>query len=88
MAVRNVAHPSVDDRMATGGQARERTPPSGHAGWVPAADRPDPVALLEDQNLDTAINDFSRRYSDQNERDYQQFVTAIRSGRLEALEGV
>jgi hypothetical protein len=51
MAVRNVAHPSVDDRMAAGGQARERTPPSGHAGWVPAADRPDPVALLEEQNL-------------------------------------
>jgi hypothetical protein len=51
MAVRNVAHPSVDDRMATGGQARERTPPTGHAGWVPAADRPDPVALLEEQNL-------------------------------------
>ena len=48
MAVRNVAHPSVDDRMATGGQARERTPPSGHAGWVPAADRPNPVALLEE----------------------------------------
>jgi hypothetical protein len=51
MAVRNVAHPSVDDRMAAGGQARERTPPTGHAGWVPAADRPDPVALLEEQNL-------------------------------------
>src|SRR6201991_3393351 len=51
MAVRNVAHPSTDDRRATGGQARERTPPSVHAGWVPAADRPDPVALLEEQNL-------------------------------------
>src|SRR6201987_4905255 len=51
MAVRNVAHPRVDDRMAMGGQARERTPPTGHAGWVPAADRPDPVALLEEQNL-------------------------------------
>ena len=37
--------------MAAGGQARERTPPSSHAGWVPAADRPDPVALLEEQNL-------------------------------------
>jgi Uncharacterized protein conserved in bacteria (DUF2252) len=170
MAVRNVAHPSVDDRRAAGGQARERTPPSGHAGWVPAADRPDPVALLEEQNLtrekgagaprpddglavhflpgrgqdhgrqlrdmkgsalveamapvaltfyaricgwtlaraharsgdpvaiaeylgtsdafDTSITDFSGRYADQNERDYQQFVTAIRSGRLEALAGV
>src|SRR6201987_1492443 len=51
MAVRNVAHPRVDDRMAMGGQARERTPPTVHAGWVPAADRPDPVALLEEQNL-------------------------------------
>jgi uncharacterized protein (DUF2252 family) len=51
MAVRNVAHPSTDDRRATGGQARERTPPSVHAGWVPAADRPDPVTLLEEQNL-------------------------------------
>src|ERR1700748_3148572 len=51
MAVRHAPHQSVDDRMATGGQARERTPPTGHAGWVPAADRPDPVALLEEQNL-------------------------------------
>jgi hypothetical protein len=38
--------------------------------------------------FDTSITDFSRRYADQNERDCQQFVTAIRSGRLEALEGV
>ena len=28
------------------------------------------------------------RYADQNERDYQEFVNAIRSGRLEAVEGV
>ena len=51
MSMRNVAHPSIDQRRARGGQARERRPPSGHAGWVPAADRPDPVALLEEQNL-------------------------------------
>jgi uncharacterized protein (DUF2252 family) len=51
MAARNNAHPSTDDRRAAGGQARERTPPSGHAEWVPAADRPDPVALLKEQNL-------------------------------------
>ena len=51
MSMRNVAHPSIDQRRARGGQARERTPLSGHAGWVPAADRPDPVALLEEQNL-------------------------------------
>src|SRR6478736_2293000 len=51
MSMRNVAHPSIDQRRARGGQARERTPLSGHAGWVPAADRPDPVGLLEEQNL-------------------------------------
>jgi uncharacterized protein (DUF2252 family) len=28
-----------------------RTPPSSHAGWAPVADRPGPVALLEEQNL-------------------------------------
>jgi len=35
-----------------------------------------------------AVADFSQRYADQNERDYQEFVKAIRSGRLEAREGV
>ena len=51
MAVQVIAHPSIDERRAAGRQARERTPPSSHAGWRPAADRPDPVALLEEQNL-------------------------------------
>src|SRR5262250_1285984 len=51
MAVKKVAHPSIDERKAMGRQARDRTPPSSHAGWRPAADRPDPVALLEEQNL-------------------------------------
>ena len=27
-----------------------QTPPELHTGWVPADDRPDPVALLEEQN--------------------------------------
>ena len=34
------------------------------------------------------ITDFSERYADQNERDYDIFEKAIRSGRLQALEGV
>ena len=38
--------------------------------------------------FDKSITDFSQRYADQNERDYQEFVTAVRSGRLQALEGV
>ena len=46
-----IEHPSVDDRRAFGKEAGNRTPPSSHAGWEPAADRPDPVALLTDQNL-------------------------------------
>ena len=51
MAVKRVAHPSVDDRRARGLEARDRAPLSSHAGWVPASDRPDPVGLLEEQNL-------------------------------------
>jgi hypothetical protein len=50
MAVRRIAHPSVDDRRARGKQARDRTPLSSHAGWTPATDRPDPVALLQEQD--------------------------------------
>ena len=46
-----IAHPSVDERESKGKTAREKVPPSAHEGWVPAADRPDPVALLEEQNL-------------------------------------
>ena len=45
-----IVHPSVDERSARGKAAREQVPPSAHAGWAPAADRPDPVALLEEQN--------------------------------------
>jgi uncharacterized protein (DUF2252 family) len=50
MAVRRIAHPSVDDRRARGKQAQDRTPLSSHTGWTPATDRPDPVALLEEQD--------------------------------------
>jgi uncharacterized protein (DUF2252 family) len=45
-----IAHPSVADRQAKGTAARQQTPLTSHAGWVPAAGRPDPVALLEAQN--------------------------------------
>jgi uncharacterized protein (DUF2252 family) len=46
-----ISHPSMDERKAAGQQTRKQTPPSSHTGWRPAADRPDPVALLEAQNL-------------------------------------
>jgi uncharacterized protein (DUF2252 family) len=50
MAVRKIAHPSIDDRRAKGLEARDRASLSSHTKWKPAADRPDPVALLEDQD--------------------------------------
>jgi uncharacterized protein (DUF2252 family) len=64
-------------------------------GWTLArahARSGDPVATAEylgdSDEFDKSITDFSERYADQNERDYQEFVAAIRAGRLEALEGV
>ena len=48
MALR-VAHPSVDERTARGRKA------SSHSGWRPAVDRPDPVALLKEQDLTTPV---------------------------------
>ena len=45
-----VEHLSTSDRRARGKEAANRTPPSSHAGWEPAVGRPDPVALLEEQN--------------------------------------
>ena len=48
--VKKIEHPTVEERRARGKAARDRAAPSAHAGWVPADDRPDPVALLEAQN--------------------------------------
>jgi uncharacterized protein (DUF2252 family) len=45
-----IAHPSVEERAARGKAARKAVSPSSHAGWEPAADRPDPVVLLQEQN--------------------------------------
>jgi uncharacterized protein (DUF2252 family) len=45
-----VEHPSVEDRKARGKGSREQTPRASHAGWEPAPDRADPVALLDEQN--------------------------------------
>ncbi len=50
MSVTAVEHPSVEERKAEGEEALKRMPPSSHSGWKPAADRPDPVALLEEQD--------------------------------------
>jgi uncharacterized protein (DUF2252 family) len=50
MAERKIEHPSIEERQASGKEARKRIPPSSHAGWNAVADRADPVALLEEQD--------------------------------------
>ena len=45
-----IEHPSVAERKARGKGLRDTCSPKSHAGWAPAQDRPDPVALLEEQN--------------------------------------
>ena len=44
--------------------------------------------LGKKDRFEESITDFAERYADQNERDYDAFLAAIKSGRLEALEGV
>jgi uncharacterized protein (DUF2252 family) len=63
-------------------------------GWTLArahARSGDPIAIAaymgEDDQFDRSILDFAKRYADQNELDYKAFADAIRSGRLDALEG-
>ena len=64
-------------------------------GWTLArahARSGDPIAIAtylgESDAFDKSVTDFSASYADQNERDYEAFIKAIRSGRLSAIEGV
>jgi uncharacterized protein (DUF2252 family) len=64
-------------------------------GWTLArahARSGDPVAIAaylgESEEFDHSITDFALRYADQNERDYAEFLAAIKSGQLTAVEGV
>jgi uncharacterized protein (DUF2252 family) len=41
--------PTADERTAAGRARRKEAPRSRHGEWAPEADRPDPVALLEEQ---------------------------------------
>jgi predicted alpha/beta hydrolase len=68
---------------------------AGICGWTLArahARSGDPIAIAaylgSSDQFDRSITDFSQHYADQNELDYEAFVKAIRSGRLEAHEGV
>jgi uncharacterized protein (DUF2252 family) len=64
-------------------------------GWTLArahARSGDPVAIStylgHDDQFDQSISDFSKRYADQNEQDYQAFCDAVDSNRLTATAGV
>jgi uncharacterized protein (DUF2252 family) len=64
-------------------------------GWTLAraqARSGDPIAITaylgKGDGFDQSITDFSDRYADQNDKDFQAFTKAIRSGRLTAIEGV
>jgi hypothetical protein len=46
-----IKHSSVAERKALGKGSRDTAALTSHAGWTPAADRPDPVTLLEEQNV-------------------------------------
>ena len=52
----------------------------------------DPIAIAaylgKSDRFDQSITDFSERYADQNDQDFQAFTQAIQTGRLQALEGV
>jgi uncharacterized protein (DUF2252 family) len=68
---------------------------AGACGWTLArahARSGDPVAIAaylgKNDDFDRSIADFSERYADQNDRDYEAFVKAVRSGRLEAIDGI
>ena len=68
---------------------------AGACGWTLArahARSGDPVAIAaylgKGHEFDRAMGDFAVRYAEQNERDFDAFVAAIRSGKLEATEGV
>ena len=41
---------TLADRRAAGKELRSKVPRSSHAEWTPAANRPDPLSLLEEQN--------------------------------------
>jgi uncharacterized protein (DUF2252 family) len=68
---------------------------AGICGWTLArahARSGDAVELAaylgKSDKFDRSVTDFSERYADQNEQDYRAFEKAIRSGRLEAIEGI
>ena len=53
---------TAEQRIARGRDARTKAPRSAHAHWEPAAGRPDPVTLLEEQSKDRVAELIPIRY--------------------------
>ena len=51
MTTQKITRPSLAERRAQGREARVRAPRSSHRGWRRSTDQPDPVTLLEQQNV-------------------------------------
>jgi hypothetical protein len=64
----------VDRRSQAGARSGDAAAIAGYLGSSP--------------RFDLAIGEFSRRYADQNERDFSALIEAIGSGRLTARSGV
>src|SRR6266513_6385598 len=54
---------TVADRRAAGRSLRKEVPRYSHEEWSPAPDRPDPISLLEEQNLFRQAQLLPIRYS-------------------------
>jgi uncharacterized protein (DUF2252 family) len=88
-------------RDMKGSAAVELMPPEALAvygrlcGWTMArahARSGDPVAIAAylgtDDAFDRSVTDFAHRYARQNQRDFEAFTDAVRTGRIEALTGI
>ncbi len=87
-------HLTVAERIARGQAARKQAPRSGHGRWEPSPDRPDPIALLEEQAASRVPELVPICYgrmllsSYRRTRDYAAFSAAVDSGRLVAETGL
>ncbi len=82
--IARINHPSLDERL--GGAARIMA--ADLAGTLVAGLAAREVARRAEKNLAKAHTRDSECYADQNEQDYEEFVKAVWSGRLEAVKGV
>ncbi|WP_405714318.1 DUF2252 domain-containing protein [Streptomyces xanthophaeus] len=70
-AMRAVPHSSPEERAAHGKEARRRVPRSQHAVYRPAPDRPDPLAILEEQSSARVPELVPIRYSRMSESPFR-----------------